>query len=182
MLCAVASSLITVEPVRLFALGLTIAADYGRARWSCCFATPGSLAPNKPFEQSIRRVWVVSVGAVEGGILQLNGATFDATNVGVVMTGIAVFLMRVALVWLGGIFYAMRKGLNELITGSPRLTQRLTRLKCLAIDERQSTDIASRGVIAVRSSIRWSRGAAQVMRAGVGQNQGAAGSSPVIHA
>ena len=48
------------------------------------------------------------------------------------MTGIAVFLMCVALVWLGGIFYAMRKGLNELITGLESIDQRLARLESLA--------------------------------------------------
>jgi hypothetical protein len=48
------------------------------------------------------------------------------------MTGIAVFLMCVALVWLGGIFYAMRKGLNELITGLASIDQRLARLESLA--------------------------------------------------
>ena len=48
------------------------------------------------------------------------------------MTGVAVFLMCVALVWLGGIFYAMRKGLNELISGLSSVDQRLARLESLA--------------------------------------------------
>jgi hypothetical protein len=48
------------------------------------------------------------------------------------MTGVAVFLMCVALVWLGGIFYAMRKGLNELISGLSSIDQRLARLESLA--------------------------------------------------
>lgn len=46
------------------------------------------------------------------------------------MTAITVFvLMCVVLVWLGGIFYAMRRGLNELITGLSSIDQRLARLE-----------------------------------------------------
>ena len=46
------------------------------------------------------------------------------------------FLLCVALVWLGGIFYAMRKGLNELITGLASIDQRLARLESIAAARR----------------------------------------------
>ena len=49
------------------------------------------------------------------------------------MTGVIIFQMCVALLWLGGIFYAMYKGLNELIAGLSSIDQRLVRLESLAI-------------------------------------------------
>jgi hypothetical protein len=42
---------------------------------------------------------------------------------------IIIFLMCVALVWIGGIFYAMRKGLNEIISGLSSIDERLARLE-----------------------------------------------------
>ena len=50
------------------------------------------------------------------------------------MEAIIVVLLCVLLVWIGGIFFALRKGLNEIITGLRSIDERLARFDAGARD------------------------------------------------
>jgi len=45
---------------------------------------------------------------------------------------IEIILQAVILFWIGGIYYAMRKGLNEIIEGLRSIDERLSKLEKLA--------------------------------------------------
>jgi hypothetical protein len=49
---------------------------------------------------------------------------------------IAWGLMAIALVYLGAVFYGMRKGMNEIITGLSSIDQRLAHIEELAASGR----------------------------------------------
>jgi hypothetical protein len=64
---------------------------------------------------------------------QLNAPTFDATDerrVTLVLVYLVVTIIAlIALVWIGRIFYALRKGLNEIIIGLTSIDERLARIE-----------------------------------------------------
>jgi len=49
-------------------------------------------------------------------------------------------LIGIALVYLGAVFYGMRKGMNEIITGLSSIDQRLAHLEDLALAKRKETE------------------------------------------
>lgn len=58
-------------------------------------------------------------------------STFAATDVrGVcVVEIIIIVLICIALVWIGGVFYSVRRGMNEVIRGLDVIDDRLERLE-----------------------------------------------------